>query len=183
MRFWGHLPFKHLSESSLLAGSLLGGLGLPFSRIHIISSILLPLRQLLPSVFQYDLLLCHPDPFFLTYCTHYAVHLLQSAGFLLNQKSIFVPTHTIEWLGKHIRSSPSCHIKNPSSKLAALFSTLVDLFLRPLSHRRLFRVLGVAQWLARPASEVAIFLAPVYHLAQRPTLPRYFPLKLWQPLF
>jgi hypothetical protein len=60
-------------------------------------------------------------------------------------------------------------ISNPSTAISALFPALTSLFLRPLTHRRLLRVLGYLQWLSRPASEVAIFLAPLYRIVQRRT--------------
>ena len=145
-----------------------------------IYSLLAPLRALLPSVFQYidDLLLWHPDPHFLTFCTHFAAHLLTSAGFLLNAKRQFVPSPQIDWLGKVLQSNPHPLVFNHSSRFSQLFSTQLSLFLLDLSQCRILililRTLGLFSMAVLPSLEVAIFLALVYSLSRHS--------HIWQPL-
>ena len=149
-----------------------------------IKQLLSPLQHLLHTYWQYidDLLLAHPDPYFLAFCTHYAAFLLTRAGFLLNDKSVFVPVTSITWLGKRIDTTHRAFACNLPGQLARNFDVLFSVLLRPYSPRRLLQLLGMLQWAARPASEVGVLLPALYQLTRRARQPNYFPIQLWQPL-
>jgi hypothetical protein len=117
------------------------------------------------------------------FCTHYAVFSLTQAGFIINSKSVLEPSAQLVWLGKTLFTRQhTTFIHNAPTRIASLLCSLSHTFVAPLTPVRLLRILGLVQWLARPASEITIFLAPYYRLLNRRTLPRFLPLLLWSSL-
>ena len=115
------------------------------------------------------------DPAFLRYCVLYAIYLLERRGFLLSPKSVALPTYTIAWLGKELSSSP-LFIRNSLDRVAHALLTLFQFFSSTYCRTRLRKILGLLQWLSRPAPDTAPFLASSYRQ------PRYFPLCMWSSL-
>ena len=91
------------------------------------------------------------------------------------------PTHTIAWLGKELSSSPPS-IRNSLDRVAHALITLFQFFASTYSRTRLRKILGLLQWLSRPAPDTAPFLASSYRLLRRLRQPRYFPLCMWSSL-
>ena len=89
-----------------------------------------------------DMLLAHRDPQFLTFVFYYVIHLLQSAGFLLNHKSVNTPVQTSAWLGKELSSAPPS-IGNQIERVASYLLSVFQVLLSPYSPRRLLRILGL----------------------------------------
>lgn len=147
--------------------------------IHLLSGVC----HMLPTVWIYldDILLAHSDPHFLTYVTYLAVYLLQSAGFVISQKSILIPTSDITWLGKKL--SPA-GISNTLPRITQLLLSILSLRTDRCTFRALQRTLGSLQWLALPFSIAGPWLAPVYHFLLRSSASSpLLPLRTWSFLF
>ena len=156
----------------------------PLLATYFVRDVLRPVARLLGAqIWQFidDILLADTDPHFLRCCLLFAIHLLEKRGFLINAKSVTVPTFTIVCLGKEISSSPPA-IRNSLDRVACLLLYLFQFFASTFHVTRLRKLLGLLQWLSRPASESAPFLASAYKFLRRRTHPRHFPLHLWSSL-
>ena len=131
--FWSlHIPptvtgyfVYQSSEKSFVFGSRRLPFGWFFSPIlgqKTLERILLPLAAWFPDLmwqFIDDILLGHPDPYFLSFACAFAVCLLEKSGLLMSPKSQLVHSTHITWLGKDI----SCKLLCNSYKLFFCYST------------------------------------------------------------
>ena len=122
-----------------------------------------------------EILLASVDPHFLTFACHFLVHLITSSDLIISPKSVFVPTHTITWLGKILDHGT---LTNTPSRVAYVLAQLWLLRCSKLTFRSLQRSLGFLQWLCSPCSLHAPFLASSYQLLLRATLPPLLPRSL-----
>ena len=136
-----------------------------------------PLRLLTPLIWQYldDLLIASADPFHLTFLGHFAVHLLESAGFQINlNKTELVPKKSLIWLGKHI-SSELGTISISTDQITPVLIHLTFLHIVQLNLKGLQRLLGTLQWLSAPASLNSANMATAYALLHKHTPPKILP--------
>ncbi len=173
------------SEKSFVFGSRRLPFGWFFSPIlgqKTLERILLPLAAWFPDLmwqFIDDILLGHPDPYFLSFACAFAVYLLEKSGLLMSPKSQLVPSTHITWLGKDISCKLLC---NSYTRVSQVLLHLWLLRCLRFSFRSLARLLGHLQWLCAPASTCAPFLASAYALLHTTSRPILLPRNIWRAL-
>ena len=111
-------------------------------------------------VVQYldDILFVRHDPGEVAAVTSSAAHILQRAGFIISEKSVFTPQRSLRWMGKDV-DLKGRRVAPAASAVAAVVAAWVRLALKPYTYVALRRLLGKLGWLGRPGNLGGCFLA------------------------